>query len=79
MKSKNNISVELMENAMILAKQNGLDNYIVNSIMDYEKSCKKLNFFSNIEDDNSYGSLKYYFNNFVCPETLAKDMSIILI
>ena len=47
--------------------------------MDYEKSCKKLNFFSNIEDDNSYGSLKYYFNNFVCPETLAKDMSIILI
>ena len=72
-------SIELMENAMILAKQNGLDNYIVNSIMDYEKSCKKLNFFSNIEDDNSYGSLKYYFNNFVCPETLAKDMSIILI
>ena len=72
-------SIELMENAMILAKQNGLDNYIVNSIMDYEKSCKKLNFFSNIEDDNSYGSLKYYFNNFVCPETLAKDMSMILI
>lgn len=72
-------STELLENSMILAKQNNIDNYICNSIMDYEKSCRELNFQSNIEDDNSYGSLKYYFNNFICPETEAKDISIILI
>ena len=72
-------SKELVENAMILAKKNGIDYYICNSIMDYEKICKELNFHSNIEDENSYGSLKYYFNNFVCPETEGKDLSLILI
>ena len=72
-------SKELLENSMILAKQNGIDNYICNTIMDYEKACQDMNFHSNIEDDNSYGSLKYYFNNFVCPETEAKDISLILI
>ena len=72
-------SKELLENSMILAKQNNIDNYICNSIMDYEKICKELNFHSNIEDENSYGSLKYYFNNFICPETEAKDISLILI
>ena len=72
-------SKELVENAMILAKQNGMDAYICNSIMDYENICKELHFHSNIEDDHSYGSLKYYFNNFVCPETEGKDLSLILI
>ncbi len=70
---------ELIKNAMILSKQNGMDCYICNTIMDYEKICKELNFHSNIEDENSYGSLKYYFNNFICPETEASDMSLILI
>ena len=72
-------STELIENAIILSKQNGMDLYICNSIMDYEKVCKKLKFHSNIEDENSYGSLKYYFNNFVCPETKASDISLILL
>ena len=72
-------SKELIENAIILSKQNGMDCYICNTIMDYEKVCKKLKFHSNIEDENSYGSLKYYFNNFICPETEASDISLILI
>lgn len=72
-------SIELIENAIILAKQNGMNCYICNTIMDYESVCKELNFHNNIEDDNSYGSLKYYFNNYTCPETNAKDMSLILI
>ena len=72
-------SKELIENAIILAKQNGMNCYICNTIMDYESVCKELNFHNNIEDDNSYGSLKYYFNNYICPETNAKDISLILI
>ena len=72
-------SKELLENAMILAKKEGMNDFVCNNIMDYEKICKELNFHSNIEDENSYGSLKYYFNNFVCPETEAKDISLILI
>ena len=72
-------SKELIRNALILSKQNGMDCYICNTIMDYEKICKELNFQSNIEDENSYDSLKYYFNNFICPETESSDMSLILI
>lgn len=72
-------SKELLENSMILAKQNGFDNFICNTIMDYETTCRELYFHSNIEDDGGYGSLKYYFNNFVCPETEGKDVSLILI
>ena len=47
--------------------------------MDYEIICRELYFHSNNEDDGGYGSLKYYFNNFVCPETEGKDVSLILI
>ena len=72
-------SKELLENSMILAKQNNFDNYICNSIMDYENICRELYFHSNLEDEGTYGSLKYYFNNFVCPETEGKDISLILI
>ena len=72
-------SKELLENSMILAKQNGMDTYICNTIMDYESICKELHFHSNMEDEGSYGSLKYYFNNFVCPESEAKNLSLILI
>lgn len=72
-------SKELLENSMILAKQNGFDNFICNTIMDYETTCRELYFHSNLEDDGGYGSLKYYFNNFVCPETEGKDVSLILI
>ena len=72
-------SAELFENSLILAKQNGISSYICNSINNYESLCKKFNFHSNIEDEGTYGSLKYYFNNFICPETEAKDISVILI
>jgi len=72
-------SLELLKHSIILAKENGMDAFICNNIMDYEDSCRKLNFHCNYEDSNSYGSLKYYFNNFICPETEGKDLSLILI
>ena len=72
-------SEKLFENALVLAKQSGIDYYIGNSINNYENILKKYKFNSNIEDEDSYGSLKYYFNNFLCPETDGKDISIILI
>ena len=72
-------SEELFENSLILAKQNGINFYICNSINNYESLCKKFKFNSNIEEEGTYGSLKYYFNNFICPETEAKDISVILI
>ena len=70
---------KLFENALVLAEQSGIDYYIGNSINNYENILKKYKFNSNIEDEDSYGSLKYYFNNFLCPETDGKDISIILI
>ena len=72
-------SEKLFENALVLAEQSGIDYYIGNSINNYENILKKYKFNSNIEDEDSYGSLKYYFNNFLCPETDGKDISIILI
>ena len=72
-------SEKLFENALVLAEQSGIDDYIGNSINNYENIFKKYKFNSNIEDEDSYGSLKYYFNNFLCPETDGKDISIILI
>ena len=72
-------SEELFINSLILANKSGINCYICNSINNYEYLCKKYNFESNIEDECSYGSLKYYFNNFICPETEAKDISVILI
>ena len=72
-------SEKLFENTLVLAEQSGIDYYIGNSINNYENIFKKYKFNSNIEDEDSYGSLKYYFNNFLCPETDGKDISIILI
>ena len=72
-------SKELLENSMVLAKKCGFDNIIVNSIMDYENVSKELNLNSDLDNEKCYGSLKYYFNNYICPETEAKDMSLILI
>ena len=70
---------ELFEYSLIFADQNGIDCYICNSINNYESLCKKYKFYNNIEEEDSYGTLKYYFNNFICPETDAKDISVILI
>ena len=65
---------ELFENSLILAKQNGINFYISNSINNNEILSKKYKFHSEL-----YGSLKYYFNIFICPETETKDISVILI
>jgi len=72
-------SKELLEYSMSFAKNIGIDYYICNNINDYESLSQQLNFISNIEEEGTYGSLKYYFNNFICPETEAKDISVILI
>ena len=69
-------SLELFENSLILAKQNGIDCYICNSIDNYGDLSKKFHFYF---EGDSYGSLKYYFNNYICPETDPKDLSVILI
>ena len=72
-------SEKLFENALVLAKQCGIDYYIGNSINNYEYLLKKYKFGSNLEEGDLSENLKYYFNNFICPETESKDISIILI
>ena len=72
-------SEELFANSIILAKENGINYYICNNINNYESLCKKYKFISNIEEEDTYGSLNYYFNNFICPETQGKDISVFLI
>ena len=72
-------SEKLFENALVLAKQCGIDYYIGNSINNYENLLKKYKFNSNLEEGDLSENLKYYFNNFICPETESKDISIILI
>ena len=72
-------SEKLFENALVLAKQCGIDYYIGNSINNYENLLKKYKFNSTLEDGDLSENLKYYFNNFICPETESKDISIILI
>ena len=63
---------ELMKNALILAKQNGFDVYNCLNIMDNESVFKDLLF------GMGDGTLKYYFYNFVCPETVPKDLALVL-
>ena len=70
---------ELFEYSLIFADQNDVDWYICNSINNYESLSKKYKFYDDIKEEDSYGTLKYYFNNFICPETDAKDISVILI
>jgi len=70
---------ELFENSLLLANQNGIDIYVCNSINNYESLCQKYQFSLNLDGNDSYGTVKYYFNNFICPETDTKDLSIILI
>ena len=72
-------SEKLFENSLVLAEQCGIDYYIGNSIYNYENILKKYKFNSNLEDGDLSENLKYYFNNFICPETESKDISLILI
>ena len=72
-------SEELFENSLLLANQNGIDIYVCNTINNYESLCQKYQFSLNLDANDSYGTVKYYFNNFICPETDTKEISIILI
>ena len=72
-------SEKLFENSLILAEQCGIDYYIGNSINNYENILKKYKFNSNLEDGDLSENHKYYFHNFICPETVCKDISLILI
>ena len=49
------------------------------SINNYKNILKKYQFYSTLEDGDFSENLKYYFNNFNCPETDNKDISLILI
>ena len=63
---------DLMQCALILAKNAGYDVYNCLDIMDNETVFKDLLF------GQGDGKLKYYFWNFICPETQPKDLSIVL-
>ena len=63
---------ELIKNALILAKRNGFDVYNCLNIMENETIFKDLLF------GMGDGTLKYYFYNFVCPETEPKDLALVL-
>ena len=63
---------ELMQCAIILAKKAGFDVYNCLDIMENETVFKDLLF------GQGDGKLKYYFWNFVCPETEPKDLALIL-
>ena len=65
--------MKLLKNTIILAKQNNFDAY---NIIDYKENSdnfKELSFMEKI------GKIKYYFYNFVCPDTPIDDVSLIFI
>ena len=72
-------SKELMMITLNLAKKDNLNCITCGSIRDNEICCKELNFVYEYENKDSYGALKYYFINYICPETNANDISLILI
>jgi len=64
---------DLLKSAIILAKQNNFDAY---NCIDYKENSdnfKELSFMEKI------GKIKYYFYNFVCPDTPIDDVSLIFI
>ena len=63
---------ELMRNALILAKNNNFDVYNCLDIMENKTVFKDLLF------GMGDGKLKYYFYNFVCPDTLPEELSLVL-
>lgn len=63
---------ELMKNALILAKEHGFDVYNCLNVMENETVFKDLLF------GKGDGTLKYYFYNFVCPETVPSDLALVL-
>jgi glycylpeptide N-tetradecanoyltransferase len=63
---------EIMKCALILAKNAGFDVFNCLNIMNNEEAFQDLLF------GKGGGKLKYYFWNFVCPETEPKDLSLVL-
>jgi len=63
---------EIMKCALILAKNAGFDVFNCLNIMKNEEAFQDLLF------GKGGGKLKYYFWNFVCPETEPKDLSLVL-
>ena len=61
-----------MKNALILAKEHGFDVYNCLNVMENETVFKDLLF------GKGDGTLKYYFYNFVCPETVPSDLALVL-
>lgn len=63
---------ELIKNALILAKQENFDVYNCLNIMENETVFKDLLF------GMGDGTLKYYFYNFVCPDTKPGELALVL-
>ena len=63
---------EIMKCALILANNAGFDVFNCLNIMNNEEAFQDLLF------GKGGGKLKYYFWNFVCPETEPKDLSLVL-
>ena len=63
---------DIMKCALILAKNAGFDVFNCLNIMNNEEA------FENLLFGKGGGKLKYYFWNFVCPETEPKDLSLVL-
>ena len=64
---------ELIKSAIILSKQNNFDAYFCIDYQEYSDNFKELLFMKKI------GKLKYYFYNFVCPDTPINDVSLVFV
>ena len=64
---------ELMKSAIILSKKNNFDAYFCIDYKDYSDNFKELLFMEKI------GKLKYYFYNFVFPDTPINNISLIFV
>ena len=64
---------DLLKTAIIFAKQNNFDAYHIIDSKEYSDNLKDLLFVQKI------GKMKYYFYNFVCPETNIEDVFLLFI
>ncbi len=64
---------DLLKTAIILAKKNNFDAFHCLDYKEYSNYFKELLFMEKI------GKMKYYFYNFVCPDTPIDDISLIFI
>ena len=64
---------EIMKTAIILAKKNNFDAFHCIDIQEYSQNFKELLFIEKV------GKIKYYFYNFVCPDTPIDNIFMIFI